>query len=201
MRTGLKLTIAAALLTGAFAVTAVAQGFPPVKIVPMNANEASHHRLGDFTLTAIDGAPMPLAKYRGKVVLLVNTATQCGFKQQLAALQTVHADYQAKGFTVVAVPSGDFRDQELGTSKAIAEACSTLFGVRYPMAEKSHVIGESAIPLYKWAAQRLGVDQAPRWNFHKYLIGRDGRLIRAFGTRTEPTAPEVRTAIEQALKA
>ena len=192
----------AAVAIGTVAAIAIAQKpFPPVQIVPMPAAEAARHTAWDFRLTAIDGEPMPMTKYKGKVVMLVNTATQCGFKAQLSSLQKVQDDYAKRGFTVVAVPSGNFRGQELADNKAIADTCSSLFGVRYPMAEKADVIGPGAIPIFKWAAARLGPGQAPQWNFHKYLIGKDGKLIQAFGTRTEPTAPEVRAAIEKALRA
>lgn len=201
MRKAVKLGIAGALVAGTLAVAAIAQNFPPVKIVAMPAAQAARMKAWDFKLTAIDGDPMPMTQYKGKVVLLVNTATQCGFKKQLSTLQTVQDDYAKRGFTVVAVPSGDFKGQELADNKQIAEVCSSLFGVRYPMAEKSDVVGDNAIPIYRWAAAKLGPDQAPKWNFHKYLIGKDGRLIAAFGTRTEPTAPEVRAAIEKALTA
>lgn len=201
MRKIVKIGIAGTLGLAAMGAVAIAQGFPPAKIVAMPAAEAAKLDAWSFKLTAIDGEPMPMSKYKGKVVLLVNTATQCGFRKQLSTLQTVQDDYAKRGFTVVAVPSGDFKGQELADNKQIAETCSSLFGVRYPMAEKSDVVGDNAIPIYRWAAAKLGTDQAPRWNFHKYLIGKDGRLIAAFGTRTEPTAPEVRAAIEKALAA
>lgn len=155
----------------------------------------------DFKLVAIDGEPMPMTKFKGKVVLLVNSASKCGYTPQYDGLQKVHLDYQPKGFTVLAVPSGDFLGQEFASNKEISGFCQTKFGIKFPMAEKAHVTGPEALPIYRWAAARLGAENTPKWNFHKYLIGRDGQLIRAFGTKVEPTAPEVRTAIEAALKA
>lgn len=167
---------------------------------PMPAAEAAKRTAFDFNLVAIDGAPMPMKAYRGQVVMLVNTASFCGFTPQYAGLQAVHDAYKAKGFTVVGVPSGDFKGQEYGSNKEIAGFCSSK-GVKFPLAEKSEVVGAKALPIYRWAAAKLGPDKTPKWNFHKYLIGRDGRLITAFGTRTEPTDPAVRAAIEAALKA
>jgi glutathione peroxidase len=155
----------------------------------------------DFKLTAIDGEPLPLSKYKGQVVLLVNSASKCGYTPQYDGLQKLHLDYQPRGFTVLAVPSGDFLGQEFGSNKEISGFCQTKFGIKFPMTEKAHVVGPQAIPIYRWAAARLGADNTPKWNFHKYLIGRDGRLIAAFPTKTEPTDPAVRTAIEAALKA
>jgi glutathione peroxidase len=142
-----------------------------------------------------------MAKFRGKVVMLVNTASFCGFTPQYEGLQKIQTDYAAKGFTVLGVPSGNFKEQEYGSNKDISEFCKAKFGIKFPLAEKSDVVGAKAIPLYRWAAAKLGPDNTPRWNFHKYLIGRDGRLIAAFGTRTDPGDPKIRAAIEAALKA
>lgn len=155
----------------------------------------------DFNLVAIDGEPLPMRTFRGKVVLLVNSASKCGYTPQYDGLQKLHLDYKDKGFTVLAVPSGDFLGQEFARNREISTFCQTKFGIRFPMAEKNHVVGPRAIPLYRWAAARLGPDQTPRWNFHKYLIGRDGQLIRAFATKVEPNDPSVRTAVEAALRA
>lgn len=155
----------------------------------------------DFKLVAIDGEPMPMARYKGKVVLLVNSASKCGYTPQYDGLQKIHLDYQPKGFTVLAVPSGDFLGQEFASNQEISGFCQTKFGIKFPMAEKAHVTGAQALPIYRWAAARLGAENTPKWNFHKYLIGRDGQLIAAFGSKTEPTDPKIRTAIEAALKA
>lgn len=154
----------------------------------------------NFRLTAIDGEPLPMSKFKGEVVLLVNSASMCGYTPQYEGLQKLHLQYQPKGFAVLAVPSGDFLSQEYGSNKQISSFCQTKFGIKFPMAEKEHVVGPEAIPIYRWAAARLGADNTPRWNFHKYLIGRDGQLITAFGTKVEPNDPAVRTAIEAALK-
>ncbi|MFW2829469.1 glutathione peroxidase [Sphingomonas sp. ID0503] len=176
------------------------QAFKPEPPVAMASAEARGHRAWDFKLTAIDGEPLPLSKFKGDVVMLVNTASFCGFTPQFKALQSVYTTYKAKGFTVIGVPSGDFKDQEYGTNKETAEFCRGTFGVKFPMTEKAHVVGPQSIPVYKWAAGVLGPENGPRWNFHKYLIGRDGKLIAAFGTKTAPDDAAVTKAIEAALK-
>ncbi len=200
MRSGKRATIAGVALLGLAGAAALAQ-FPTPKIVPMPAAEAARHTAWDFKLTAIDGDPLPMSRFRGKVVMLVNTASFCGFTPQYEGLQKTQVAYAPRGFTIVGVPSGDFKGQEYGSNKEISQFCKAKFGIRFPLAEKSDVVGDNSLPIYRWAAARLGPDQAPRWNFHKYLIGRDGRLIAAFGSRTEPTAPEVKAAIEKALAA
>src|SRR5690606_15989350 len=155
----------------------------------------------DFTLTAIDGSPLPLSQFKGQVLLVVNTASKCGFTPQYEGLQNLQAKYAAQGFTVIGVPSGDFNEQEFGSNEEVAEFCETTFGIRFPLAVKAHVKGEHAAPLFRWAAETLGPGSEPKWNFHKYLIGRDGRLIGYFGTRVSPDSPEVTSAIESALSA
>lgn len=153
----------------------------------------------DFDLVAIDGTPMPMSKYKGKVVLLVNTASKCGYTSQYEGLQAIHTKYADKGFIVLAVPSGNFMEQEFKSNTEISTFCQSKFGIRFSMAEKSEVVGPEAIPIYRWAATVLGSKNAPRWNFHKYLIGRDGQLIKAFETKIKPTDPAVQAAIEAAL--
>jgi glutathione peroxidase len=144
---------------------------------------------------------VPMSAFDGDVVLVVNTASRCGLTPQYEALQAIHGEYGAQGFSVVGVPSGDFREQELETAEEIREFCTLNFGVTFPMAGRTHVIGEDAHPFYRWAEAELGEDAVPQWNFHKLLVGRDGRLLAAFPSRTVPDAPEVRAAIEAALEA
>lgn len=200
MRRVAKLGLGVALACGV-AAAALAVAFPtPPATPPMSAAEAARRTAWDFNLTAIDGEPMPMKAYRGKVVLLVNTASFCGFKKQFAGLQALQDRYGPQGFTLIGVPSGSFKDQEYGSNKEIADHCQTT-GIRFPMAEKSPVVGAQALPIYKWAAAKVGAGDTPRWNFHKYLIGRDGRLIRAFGTTTDPSDPGLNAAIGEALKA
>ncbi len=151
----------------------------------------------DFTLTGLDGKPLPLSQFKGKAILLVNTASMCGYTPQYDGLEKLQTTYEAKGFTVLGVPSGDFLGQEFGTSKEISEFCRTKYGIKFPLAEKAHVKGDGAIPLFKWAT--TATKSAPAWNFHKYLIGRDGKVIAAFPSKVKPDAPELIKAIETAL--
>ena len=194
-----KLGAAAVIAIGVVTAVGYAQ-FPSVPDTPpMAAAEAAKRSAWDFNLVAIDGAPLPMAKFKGQVVLLVNTASMCGFTPQYEGLQKVQDSYAKRGFTVVGVPSGNFKGQEYGSNGEIAAFCKSK-AVKFPLAEKSDVVGPQALPIYRWAAAKLGRQNTPKWNFHKYLIGRDGRLIAAFGTRTAPTDPKVTSAIEDALK-
>ena len=141
-----------------------------------------------------------LAKaYAGDVVLVVNTASKCGFTPQFEGLEAMHAKYRGKGFAVLGFPSGDFKAQEFEDEKAIREFCTLTYGVKFPMFEKVHVVGKQATPLYRGLAAASG--EAPKWNFHKYLIGRDGRLVASFGSKTAPGDKALVDAIERALAA
>ena len=139
------------------------------------------------------------ATYGGDVVLVVNTASKCGFTPQFEALEALHKKYSPQGFAVLGFPSGDFKAQEFDDEKQIQEFCKLTYGVKFPMFEKVHVVGDDATPLYKDLAAVSG--QAPKWNFTKYLIGRDGRLIATWGSKTTPDDKAIVEAIETALKA
>ena len=153
----------------------------------------------DYSFTAIDGTPMPLSSFKDKAVLVVNTASQCGLTPQYAGLETLWSEYRDKGLVVLGVPSNDFGAQEPGTEDEIRTFCETRFSVDFPMTTKTVVKGEAAHPFYQWARSQLGDEAEPKWNFHKLLVGPDGRLLGAFGSRTEPTDPAVTAAIEGAL--
>ncbi|WP_363797200.1 glutathione peroxidase [Lysobacter firmicutimachus] len=140
------------------------------------------------------------AQYGGQVLLLVNTASKCGFTPQFEALEGLQAKYKGRGFAVLGFPSGDFRAQEFDDEKQIQAFCTLTYGVKFPMFEKVHVVGEQATPLYRDLAKAAG-GEAPKWNFHKYLIGRDGRLIASYGSKTAPDDPALVAAIERALAA
>jgi len=152
-----------------------------------------------FTFNGLMVPRVPMAAFRGEVVMVVNTASRCGFTPQYEGLQQIFTEYRARGFEIVGVPSNDFMGQEPGTSEEIANFCRLNFGVTFPMAAKVDVVGANRHPFYNWAEAGLGHAAVPQWNFHKILIGRDGHLITAFGTRTTPTDPSVRAAIEAAL--
>nr|WP_257644100.1 glutathione peroxidase [Luteimonas salinisoli] len=138
------------------------------------------------------------ATYGGDVLLVVNTASKCGFTPQFEALEALHARYREQGFAVLGFPSGDFKEQEFDDEEAIREFCTLTYGVRFPMFEKVQVVGPQATGLYRDLL--AATDAAPQWNFHKYLIGRDGRVLANWGSRTVPDDPEVVSAIERALR-
>ena len=167
---------------------------------PAAAPEMLAKSAHDFTMTTIDGKPMPFAQYKGRVLLVVNTASFCGFTPQYEALEKLYETYRDKGLTVVGIPSGDFGGQEYAKNHEIKEFCESKFGIRFPMSEKNVVSGDQAAPFYRWAKTVLGSDNVPKWNFHKYLVGRDGRLIAAFPSKKTPMSPEVTSAVEAALK-
>lgn len=153
----------------------------------------------DYEFTAIEGQPLPLSTYRGKVVLVVNTASLCGYTPQYAGLQKVWEKYRDRGFILLGVPSNDFGSQEPGSDKEIKQFCDLNYGIDFPMTTKVHVRGRNAHPFYGWAAQQLGAQSRPRWNFHKYLVGRDGRLVGWFPSAVEPGSADLVRAIEAAL--
>jgi glutathione peroxidase len=150
----------------------------------------------DFSFTSIDGRPMPLSDFRGKVLLVVNTASFCGFTKQYEALQALNAKYEAQGFAVIGVPSNDFGGQEPESEGKIKEFCEGIFGVTFPLTDKTVVTGDAAHPFYAWAREQLGWINAPKWNFHKYLVGRDGRLVTSFFSATAPDAGRLVSAVE-----
>ena len=153
----------------------------------------------DFAFTSIEGEPLPLSDFRGQVVLLVNTASRCGFTPQYEDLQAVWERYRERGLVVLGVPSNDFGGQEPGSEAEIKQFCEVNFDVDFPLTSKEQVVGEEAHPFYRWAVEQFGFAAKPRWNFHKYLIGPDGKLADWFATTTKPTAPKVTEAIEAQL--
>jgi len=154
----------------------------------------------DFTLQSQAGPPLPLAAYAGRPLLIANTASRCGFTPQYAGLQRVWEAYRDRGLTVLGVPSNDFGAQEPGTDADIGAFCQRNYGVGFPMAAKVPVTGREAHPLFRFLAAEGGVLARPRWNFYKYLVGRDGRLAAWFTSVTKPDAARVRAAIERALQ-
>jgi glutathione peroxidase len=153
----------------------------------------------DFNFTTIDGKPLPMKSYAGKVVLVVNVASFCGLTPQYSELQKLHETWGPKGLVVLGVPSNDFGAQEPKGEAEIAKFCETSYGVTFPMTSKQKVVGVDAHGLYQWISGEAGEAVVPKWNFHKYLIGKKGELLETFGSRVAPNAPEIRTSIEKAL--
>jgi glutathione peroxidase len=154
----------------------------------------------DFAFTKLlGGDPLPLSDFKGKVVMVVNTASKCGFTPQFKVLEAVNAKYKEQGFVMIGVPSNDFGGQEPLNAEGIAKFCELNYGVTFPMTGKEVVSGDNAHPFYKWASKTLGFGTAPKWNFHKYLIDRNGKLVDYFNSTTAPDAERVTTAIEALL--
>lgn len=149
--------------------------------------------------TLVGHKPMPLADFEGKVILIVNTASKCGFTPQYQRLEELYKKYKDQGLVIIGVPSNDFGSQEPGTEEDVAQFCQVNYGVTFPMTSKEVVSGKDAHPFYLWAKKKLGFGTAPKWNFHKYLINRRGELIDYFFTTTSPDSKRFIKAIENAL--
>lgn len=167
---------------------------------PSIEDSPAHHAY-DFSFhTLVGHQALPLSLYRGKVLLIVNTASQCGFTAQYKSLERCYEKYKASGLVILGVPSNDFGRQEPGTADEIAQFCQLNYGVSFPMTAKATVSGKKAHPFYLWARQTLGFGSAPKWNFHKYLINRNGELMDYFYSMTAPDSPRLVRAIEKALE-
>jgi glutathione peroxidase len=159
---------------------------------------AANPSLYDFKMEAIEGGPLDLAGFRGKAVLVVNTASFCGYTPQYTGLQKLHETYGPRGLVVLGVPSQDF-NQESSDNRKIKQFCDANYNVEFPMTTVSRVRGAQATPLFAFLAERGG--GPPQWNFHKYLVARDGRTVRGFSTQTGPESRALVQAIEAALAA
>lgn len=151
-----------------------------------------------FSFAALDGGDIRLSDYTGKPILIVNTASQCGYTPQFTGLQQLYARYHDKGLAIIGVPSNDFGGQEPGTPVEIMKTAHEDHGVRFPLAAKVVVRGANPHPFYKWAAAERPLE-VPRWNFHKYLIGRDGRIAAVFPTAIEPMDARLIQAVAKEL--
>jgi len=152
----------------------------------------------DFAFKSIDGGALPMSSFKGKTVLVVNVASQCGLTPQYAGLEALWRAKKDKGLVVLGVPSNDFGEQEPGSNAEIKKFCEANFDVTFPLADKEVVSGERAHPLYRWAARQTGALGVPTWNFHKILIGRDGRIVDWF-TAAGGMGTKLDRAIEAAL--
>ena len=153
----------------------------------------------DHRMSTLKGAPADLCQYAGKVVLVVNTASYCGYTGQYQGLEALYQRYRERGLVVLGVPSNDFGAQEPGTDAQVADFCERTYKVRFPMLSKSVVKGPQAVPLYKGLQASTG--EAPGWNFHKYLVGRDGTALGSFPSDVTPESGRLVAAVEKALAA
>jgi glutathione peroxidase len=164
---------------------------------PVGASENPAMSLYSLNTKTLDGKSQSLAAYKGKVALVVNTASECGYTPQYAGLEKLYEDYKDKGLVILGFPSNDFGAQEPGTASEIAKFCEEKFHVRFPMFEKVQVKGDAKSRVYGFLTAKHG---EPKWNFHKYLVGKDGKVVAAFPSKVEPTSPELKAAIDAALK-
>ncbi|MFT9374810.1 glutathione peroxidase [Komagataeibacter saccharivorans] len=153
----------------------------------------------DFVLPSLNGGEIDLSTLRGKPILIANTASRCGFTPQYEGLQNLWTTWRSHDLMVIGVPSNDFGAQEPGTPDEITTFCQRNYSVTFPLTAKSHVKGPQAIPLFRWLAREGGFLSLPRWNFYKYLIGRDGSLVNWFTSITSPESRRVRMAVERAV--
>lgn len=153
-----------------------------------------------FSFPALSGSDIRLAEFTGRPMLIVNTASLCGFTPQYAGLQELWSEFGGRGLMIVGVPSNDFGGQEPGGASEIAATAHQHYGVKFPIAAKAVVKGPNAHPFYKWAAEARPKD-VPRWNFHKYLVGRDGYIAEVFPESVEPADTRVKTAVARSLAA
>ena len=152
----------------------------------------------NFKFNGIDGNQINLADYQNKVLVVVNVASRCGFTPQYSDLQKVWEDYKDKNVIIIGVPTNNFK-QEPGSNKEIKDFCETNFNINFPMTEKIDVIGKNAHPFFKWARENYGNGAIPKWNFHKIIIGRDGKVANTFSSITRPSSEKFRKIIEKLI--
>ena len=165
-----------------------------------NNVSADYEKLAyNFMFKDLDGVPLNLSEYKGKVIVVVNVASQCGFTNQYEDLQQVWEKYQAKGFLMLGVPSNDFGQQEPGTNKDIKNFCEAKFGISFPMTEKVSVKGSNAHPFYVWARENHGKSAIPKWNFHKIIIDKNGKIVETFTSITNPSSKKFIKVLEKLI--
>ena len=153
----------------------------------------------DFEFNSIDGDLIKLSQYKDKVIVVVNVASRCGYTPQYEDLQRLWTEYKSRNLVVLGIPTNNFR-QEPGNNKEIKDFCETNFGITFPMTEKTNVIGGNSHPFYKWARKDYGIGAIPKWNFHKIIIGKDGKVAETFTSITNPSSKRFINFIEDQIK-
>ena len=153
----------------------------------------------DFQFDGIDGNPIKLSDFKNKVIIVVNVASRCGYTPQYEDLQSLWSNYKEKNLVIIGVPTNNFK-QEPGSNKEIKDFCETNFGINFPISEKTDVIGSNAHPFYKWAKSDYGIGAIPKWNFHKIIIARNGKISDTFASFTKPSSKKFLNAIEKEIK-
>ena len=174
-------------------------GMVALSVLAARHGQATARTAHDFAFTDIDGKPLPLKQFSGQPLMVVNTASRCGFTYQYDGLQALYDRFRDRGFALLGVPSDDFGGQELASEAEVKHFCEVNFSLTFPLAEITKVRGREAHPFYLWARRELGANRAPNWNFHKYLVAPDGRLVDAFATSVDPQNPRVLSAVEALL--
>ena len=154
----------------------------------------------DFKFKDLDGSDLNLSEYKNKVIIVVNVASQCGFTSQYEDMQKVWEKYQKEGIVMIGVPSNDFGNQEPGNNKEIKNFCEAKFGITFPMTEKVNVKGDDAHPFYIWARNNYGKSAIPKWNFHKIIINKNGKIADTFASITNPSSRKFINTIEKLIK-
>tara|TARA_B100000579_G_scaffold396287_1_gene374954 strand:- start:2679 stop:3224 length:546 start_codon:yes stop_codon:yes gene_type:complete len=153
----------------------------------------------DFEFNGIDGKDIKLSDFKDKVIIIVNVASRCGYTPQYEGLQTLWEKYQKKDLVIIGVPTNNFK-QEPGSNSQIKDFCETNFGINFPMTVKTNVIGNDSHPFYKWAKKTHGIGAIPKWNFHKIIIGKNGKIVDTFASFTKPTSDRFIKLIEKEIK-
>ena len=153
----------------------------------------------DFNFNDLDGSPLSLSEYKDKIIVVVNVASQCGFTNQYEDMQKIWEKYQSKGIVILGVPSNDFGKQEPGSNKDIKNFCEAKFGISFPMTEKVSVKGENAHPFYIWARENHGKSAIPKWNYHKIIIDKNGKVAETFTSITNPSSKKFIKSLEKLI--
>ncbi len=152
----------------------------------------------DFEFNGLEGNSIKLSDYKNKVIVVVNVASRCGYTPQYEDLQALWSEYENKDVVVIGVPTNNFR-QEPGSNKEIKDFCETNFGITFPMTEKVNVIGNNSHPFYKWAKRDFGIGAIPKWNFHKIIVGKNGKIVDTFSSITKPSSKKFLRTIDSLI--
>ncbi len=165
-----------------------------------NHGSAKYEKLAyDFTFKDLDGSIISLSNFKNKVIVIVNVASKCGFTNQYEDMEMIWDKYKSKGLVIIGVPSNDFGSQEPGTASEIKNFCEAKFGITFPMTEKVIVKGDDAHPFYLWAKENYGKSAIPKWNFHKIVINKEGKIVDTFASITNPSSKRFIEFIEKIL--
>ena len=165
-----------------------------------NIASANYSNLAyDYSFESIDGSKIELNEFKNKVIVVVNVASRCGYTPQYEDLQKLWTNYKNKDLVVIGVPTNNFK-QEPGSNKEIKDFCETNFGINFPMTTKTNVIGKEAHPFYIWAKDNHGIGAIPKWNFHKIIIGKEGKVVETFASFTKPSSKKFINLIEAEIK-